>query len=295
MRFDLTSLKLFVAVAEELSITRAAQREHIVLSAASKRITELEELIGTPLLYRHARGVALTPAGSSLLHYARQIGSTLEQMRGELSEYALGIKGHIRVHANTSAISHFLPDELRAFSVQHSQIKIDLEEEVSSAIIRSVLAGTADVGIFCGHVAAPGLQLFRYHADALVVVVPPHHALAGRSTLRFEQVLDYDVVGLQADSALTGLQVAAAQALGRSVRLRMQVRSFDAVCRMVQADMGIGILPAHSVAPHALTMGVRGITLNEPWARRELKLGVRDFHALPLVARQLVEHLSAPA
>jgi DNA-binding transcriptional LysR family regulator len=294
MRFDLTSLRLFVAVAQELNITRAAQREHLVLSAASKRITELEGMIATPLLYRHARGVTLTPAGSSLLHYAKQIVQTVEKMQGELSEYSLGVKGHVRVHANTSAITQFLPEELRAFSVRHSQIKIDLEEMVSSAIIRSVLEGAADFGIVAGHVAYGDLQVFPYRTDRLVVVVPERHALAQLERVTFEQTLNYDYVGLQPESSLIELQQEAALRLGRSLRMRIQVRSFDATCRMIQAEMGIGILPAHAVAPHALSMGVRCVALDEPWADRQLLIGVRDFATLPLIARQLVEHLMAP-
>lgn len=294
MRFDLISLRLFVAVADELNITRAAQHEHMVLSAASKRITELEEMIGTPLLYRHARGVTLTPAGSSLLHYSKQIVHTVEKMRGELSEYSVGVKGHIRIHANTSAITQFLPEELRDFSVQHPHIKIDLEEKVSTAIIRSVFDGAADLGIFAGNIPAPGLQLFPYHTDKLVVVVPNRHVLARRKSVKFEKTLEYDYVGLQADSSLTALQMQAAMELGRSIKMRIQVRSFDAMCRMIQANMGIGILPASAAAPHSLSMGVKSVGLDETWAVRDLKICVRDFDALPVIARQLVEHLSKP-
>lgn len=294
MRFDLISLRLFVAVADELNITRAARREHMVLSAASKRITELEEMIGTPLLYRHARGVTLTPAGSSLVHYSRQVVHTVERMSGELSEYSLGVKGHIRIHANTSAITQFLPEELSEFCVRHNQIKIDLEEQVSGNIIRSVFDGTADIGIFAGNIPAPGLQIFPYHTDKLVVVVPHRHALARRKSVKFEKTLDYDYVGLQSDSSLNTLQMQAAMDLGRSIKMRIQVRSFDGMCRMIQANMGIGILPASAVAPHSLSMGVQSVALDEPWAERQLKICVRDFSALPVIARQLVEHLSKP-
>ena len=292
MRFDLISLRLFVSIANELSITHAAQREHMVLSAASKRVSDLEEMIGTPLLYRNARGVTLTPAGSSLLHYSKQIVHTVEKMQGELSEYSSGVKGHIRIHANTSAITQFLPEELSEFSIQHPQIKIDLEEKVSTAIIRSVFDGAADIGIFAGNIAAPGLQIFPYHTDKLVVVVPSRHPLARRKSVKFEKTLDYDYVGLQSDSALTALQMHAVMDLGLSIKMRIQVRSFDAMCRMIQSNMGIGILPASAAAPHTLSMGVKSIALDEAWAVRDLKICVRDLDALPVIARQLVERLS---
>ncbi|HTN65312.1 MAG TPA: LysR family transcriptional regulator, partial [Burkholderiaceae bacterium] len=287
--------KLFVAIAEERSITHAAQRQNLVLSAASKRISDLETAINAPLLYRHARGVTLTPAGTSFLHYARQITHTLERMRGELSEYSKGVKGHIRIHANTSAIIQFLPEELNAFVSQHPQVKLDLEEQVSSAIIRSVSEGSADIGIFAVNDALPDLQIFPYHSDRLVVVVPDHHPLAHRKRLAFADTLAFDYVGLQADSSLTERLMAASMELDASIKLRIQVRSFDCMCRMIQANIGIGILPASAVAPHAKSMGLKAIPLKESWAARELKICVREFEALPVIARELVEHLSQPS
>jgi DNA-binding transcriptional LysR family regulator len=262
------------------------------LSAASKRIADFEAAIGAPLLYRHARGVTLTPAGMSLLHYSRQVMHTLERMRGELSEYAQGIKGHIRIHANTSAITQFLPEELSAFASEHPLVKLDLEEQVSSVIIRSVADGTADIGIFAANVHAPGLQVFPYHTDHLVVVVPSQHPLARRKSLALSDTLEYDYVGLQSDSSLTALLMQGVMDLGANIKLRIQVRSFDGMCRMIQANMGIGVLPASAVAPHSKSMGVRAIPLKEAWAVRELKICVREFEALPVIVRELVRRLS---
>ncbi len=204
-RIDLTSLQLFVAVCELGSIGRAAEREFIAASAVSKRLSDLETAVGSALLYRHSRGVTLTPAGESLLHHARTVLFGLERMQGELSEYADGVRGHVRVHANISAIVQFLPEDLGAFAREHAQVKIDLQEHLSPDVLHAVREGAADLGLcHTGDGAEPQeLQSRPYRSDRLVLVVPEGHPLAGRPAVRFEDVLDWDIVGLQANSSIS--------------------------------------------------------------------------------------------
>ena len=212
-RIDLTSLQLFVAVCELGSIGRAAEREFIAASAVSKRLSDLEATVDTALLYRHSRGVTLTPAGESLLHHARNVLYGLERMQGELSEYADGVRGHVRIHANMSAIVEFLPEDLGAFAREHSQVKIDLQEHLSPDVLSAVAEGTADIGICTlGNNGATSttqttvqlsqgnvmLQHRAYREDRLVVVVPEEHALAEQDSVGFPQVLQWDIVSLHA-------------------------------------------------------------------------------------------------
>jgi len=182
-RIDFVTLKLFVAIADERSLTRAAEREHLALAAVSKRVSDLENQLGIALLYRQPKGVELTPAGHALLHHARNMMDNLEQLNADLSEFSEGVKGHVRIHANTSAVIEFLPEDLASFSRLHSQVKIDLEERVSSETIRAVREGLTDIGIFAGHVPAEDLQVFTYRHDQLVLVTPREHPLAERDGL----------------------------------------------------------------------------------------------------------------
>ena len=291
LRYDLVSLRLFVAVAEELNMTRAAEREHIVISAASKRIAELEDLVGTPLWHRHARGVAVPEAAHALLGHARQIIQMLQRMRVELSEYAQGVKGQVRIRATTSAISEFLPSELHAFSAAHPEVKIDLEEHVGPAVVRGVLEGAADIGIVTATTPTVGLRTHDYHEDRLVLVVPKGHPLGRHRRVKFVDALDYDFVGPHVDSSLQYLLTQAAAAVDRSLKLRIRVRSFDGMCRMVHANMGIAVLPQLAVAPEVRAGGIKAVMLDEPWAHRRLQVCVRDGVALSLSARQLLDHL----
>jgi DNA-binding transcriptional LysR family regulator len=295
-RIDLTSLQLFVAVCELGSIGRAAEREFIAASAVSKRLSDLETTLETPLLYRHTRGVKLMPAGETLLHHARSVLFSLEKMQAELSEYADGIRGHVRIHANISAIVQFLPEDLGSFSREHPQVKIDLEEHLSGDVIRAVHEGAADLGI-C-NVAAAGdreLQSLPYRHDELVVIVPRGHALAKRAAVAFADTLDFDHVGLHANSSIYVAMREAATAAGRAIRLRIHVTGLDAMCRMIHNGLGVGIMPRRAFALMHGVGDLEGVRLTDDWARRDIRLFARDFSTLPLTARLLVDHLRARA
>lgn len=296
-RIDLTSLQLFVAVCELGSIGRAAEREFIAASAVSKRLSDLETAVDTALLYRHSRGVTLTPAGESLLHHARTVLFGLERMQGELSEYADGVRGHVRMHANISAIVQFLPEDLGAFARAHSQVKIDLQEHLSPDVLQAVREGAADLGLcHTGAAAEPeGLQSRPYRSDRLVLVVPQGHGLSRHAAIKFEAILDCDIVGLQANSSISlAMQQAAAQA-GRPLRQRIQVTGLDAMCRMIDNGLGVGLLPDRAFALMRGVGRLQSVALDEPWGQRELRLVARDFDTLPVTARLLVEHLVPPA
>lgn len=291
MRYNLTSLEVFVAVAEECNLTKAATRCHLAPSAVSKRITELEEQVRAPLFVRYPRGMGLTPAGQSMLHHARKLMMTMQLMDEELSEYASGIKGHVRIHAITSALNQFLPTDLADFVQRYPLIKLDIEERVGAAIVRAVADGRADVGIFASHTPAQGLQVFPYRHDELVIAVPKHHPLAGSDSITFRTALDYEFVGPHLESSLHVLMESMAKQEEKPVRQRIRVSGFDCLCRMVAAGLGIGLLPRTILEPHLATMPLLAIRLDEPWVSRTLVLGVRDFETLPYTARALVDQL----
>jgi DNA-binding transcriptional LysR family regulator len=181
MRYDLITMDVFIAVAEERNLTRAAERLHLAVSAVSKRIAELEEQVGSALLLRYARGVDLTPAGQSVLHYARELRMVLGHMDEELASYSAGVKGHIRIHAITSALAQFLPNDLERFLSNYPLINFDIEERVGSAVVKAVVEGRADLGIFAEHTRATGLETRPYRQDQLVVVTPRDHILAEKN------------------------------------------------------------------------------------------------------------------
>lgn len=294
LRLDPTSLQLFIAVLEEGTIAAAAEREHIAAAAVSKRISEIESQLRTQLLNRTNKGIEPTAAGIALLGLARRALHELDDISVQMQEYASGMRGHVRIFANISAITQFLPAEIKSFLAEYPQIQVHLEEKISTAVTKAVAENAADIGIFIMQPHGHQLEVFPYHEDKLVLITPADHALAARKTLSFADTLAYDYVGLHTGSAINLQLQNAASELGRLVRFSIQVTSYDALCMMVGSGLGIGILPEGVARTYTKTLGLRAIPLNEPWARRELKICVRSFDALPVAAKLLVNHLKCP-
>jgi DNA-binding transcriptional LysR family regulator len=291
MRFDLVDLKLFTHIAEAQSLTGGAQRSHLSLAAASTRIKNLEEHVGVKLLSRSSQGVKVTGAGETLLAHARRVLRQLEQLSGDLQEYAAGVKGHVRVFANTTAMSEFLPAVLRSYLVSHPDVTIDMHERLSPDIVRAVQEGMVDIGIIAGNVRTEGLEVMPYRRDRLVLATALSHPLAERGSVDFIDTLDYDFIGLPEASAIHNFLMRAAADLQRTLRWRVQVSNFETACRMIEANVGVGVLPETTASRHTKTMALRIVQLNDEWAERKLQVCVADLGALPLFARKLVDLL----
>jgi DNA-binding transcriptional LysR family regulator len=292
MRPDFVSLALFIRVAEERSITKAAKASHIALAAASRRIAQLEDQFGVQLLVRTTKGVEPTPAGTALLAHARQMLLQADEMRAEISDFSKGAKGMVRIQANASALAQYLPDDLASFAASHPAIKLSLTEERSGAIVEAVRAGATDIGIVMEGADTSGLQLLDYRTDTLVAVVPKKHAVRARQ-LAFSKLLDYDIVGLESNTVISRILLEQAGRAGKPLRLRVQVKSFDVVARMIQAGLGIGVLPEDAARSFAAALGLRLVSLTDDWAKRRMWVCVRQYDTLPSSARQLVDHLVA--
>jgi DNA-binding transcriptional LysR family regulator len=292
MRFDLVDLKLFLNVVEAGSITGGAERMYLAVAAASTRIRNMELELGTPLLNRERQGVHPTPAGLTLVHHARLMLQQAERMRGELSEYADGLKGHIRLMSNTNALTEFLPEPLSEFLSSRPQVNIDLEERLSDEIVAAVADGKADIGIVAGTEDVTGLEVFPFRVDRFVLVTAKTHPLTSVQQLAFAEALDADFVGLDRTSSLQRFLAEKADRIGRRLKLRVQLRSFDAVCRLVECNVGIGVVPETTAARNMKSMSLHRIALTDEWALRNLTICVRKLSDLPIYTQDLVKHLA---
>ncbi len=293
MRFDLADLSLFRHVVDAGSITHGAQRSNLALAAASTRIRNMEATLGVALLTRGRAGVTPTQAGRTLLQHARAILRQAERLHEDLGAYSGGLGGQIRVLSNTNALTEFLPEALSSFLGAHPTVSVDLEERLSDEIVGLIAEGVADIGIVAGTVDAGTLETYPYRRDRFVLVVAREHPLAKRAKIGFDEVLDRDFVGLDRASALQRFLATKALRIGRPLRLRVQLRSFDAVCRLVECNVGIGIVPESTARRVSKTMAIAIVPLTDSWAVRELTICTRAMTELPLYARQLVEHLRA--
>ena len=290
-RLDLVSLSLFHLVARTGSISRGAELALLAVGAASKRISDLEAAVGAPLLERHSRGVTLTAAGQALHQHAQRILADIDQLRADLSDHARGVLGVVRLWANTSAITQFLPADLARFAQLQPGIRIELNEADSQEIVLAVLDGRADLGIFADRTASLGLQTQVYRRDRLALVVPAGHPLAGRRRIAFAEAAGFDFVSLSQGTSLAQRLALESRLAGHALRVRIQVRSFDAMCQMVAAGLGIAVLPVASVQALLKALGLRKIDLSDDWVERELLVGAREFGALPRPVRSLLDHL----
>lgn len=290
---DIDSLALFVRAAELRSLTKAAEASHIGLAAASRRMALLEHRFKTALLERSPRGVQLTPAGASLLPHAKALLYEINEMQADMRDHADGRKGALRILANTSVMTESLPADLAAFSRLNPDVRLQLQERWSSEIVRDLQAGEADVGIVVEGIATEGLDTRTYGTDRIAVVVPAGHPLASVPELKFADVLDDDIVGLESSASMMRLLTEQAVIEGRTLHPRVQVRSFEAVCRIVQAGLGIGLLPFEGASAMGQALGLVVRPLGEPWAERTMLVCVKKERAGNTSVMKLVDYLVA--
>jgi DNA-binding transcriptional LysR family regulator len=289
---DLLTLRLFLAAHETRNLTRAAERYAIAPSAATRRLQALEARYGAPLFERGARGLAPTRLGDALARRAAGLLALAERADAEMREFAGGARGRVRLHASTSAIVQFLADELSAFRAAHHSIEVELHEELSHAIVRDVLEGRADLGIVSTGVEVPaGLHAEPWREDRLLAVTPVGHSLADRRLVRFEDLLEFEQIGIGENRALSLQLAEAAARLHRAIRHAQRVSTTEAGRRLVAAGHGIAVLPDGMVRPFEAAMGIRGVPLADEWSRRQHRLLLRDEAALPAPARHLLDHL----
>ncbi|ABE37695.1 LysR, substrate-binding [Rhodopseudomonas palustris BisB5] len=293
MRFDLIDLRLFVNIVQSGSITRGAEASHMALASASERVSGMESLLGTPLLRRERRGVAPTAAGRALLHHARSVTLQIERMRGDLRAFSAGMRGEVRMLSNTAGLVDLVPAALRRFLTAHPNVDVDLEERTSMEIVQAVAEGQAEFGVIAGTADPGALDIRTLIVDRLAVLAARTHPLAAREAVGFAELLDERFVGLGAGALHDHLQQHAAQ-LGRRIAYRVRLSSFEAVARLVEAGVGLAILPMSAIDRHPAD-DVTAIALTDAWSQRQLLVCAIDFGELTTHARLLVEELQRQA
>ena len=291
-RVDFVTLKLFCAIVQSGSITKGATECNLALSAASRRISEFEETVGMALLDRSVKGVTLTHAGHAVMQHALRLFQGFEQLSNELGEYSKGVKGHVRLWANMSALTEFLPSALASFLKDYPEIQVEVEEQLSGDIVRALMDGIADIGVFAQGPITTGLETHIMGKDQLVIACSKDHPLSKRKSISFEECLEYDFVGLNRGSSLLELTSRSAEKLGKQMSLRIQVRSYDAMCQMIAVNLGIGVLPIQACAAQIKAMGLKAIELKDDWAKRNLlvatKAGLSHAPATSLLSQHLL-------
>lgn len=295
MRHDLISLRLFLAICEHRSLSRAAKRMNMALSAASRRLRLLEEEVGTQLVERLPHGIEVTTSGVTMQRYAQSVLRLADQLESNIAEHRLGVRGRVRVFASSSALVQRLASDLAYFARSHPEIKIDLEERPTSETLEALYNKQADIGVIVRGAATTGLTTYAYDSDRLALAVYPAHRLAGRRSVTLGELVDEEFVALDVGTAVHRLIVGKAREIGAVLKLRVQVRSFEVMCQMVRYELGIGILPEGALRSLAEALGLLLIPLDEPWAEREIALAVSAEDEMAPPTRRLLETLQSRA
>ncbi|NIE66318.1 LysR family transcriptional regulator [Burkholderia sp. Ax-1719] len=296
MRIDPYSLELFISVVEEGSIARAAQRHHIAASALSRRMADLEAAVGMPLLIRSHGGVAVTEAGREALARAQSLHAQLQTFAREVQSLGDQVAGVVRLYANASAIVGFLPERLKAFQAAYPLVQIELTEAVSEEVVRACVEDRADVGVSASSATPAALESWHFADDPLMVVLPPDHELVAMQTLDFADVLRFPLVALQAGGSLDRLIHERAAAQRASLKVAVTVNSFDAQCRMVEAGLGIGVVPISAASAFAGSRGFVRRPLGDAWAvERSLQVHALRKSSRLRAVQALIDLLTAKA
>jgi DNA-binding transcriptional LysR family regulator len=291
--FDLVDLGLFINIAESGSVTRGAERSYLSVPSASTRVKNIEDRLGVQLFLRSSHGVTLTAAGQAFLYHSRIVLQQLDRLRSDLHEYSRGTKGYLRVSATTTSTTEFLPAVLNQYLTQHPDININLREQLSHDIVRAVENGTTDIGIVSDSTSTHELEARPYRQYRHTLATSHSHPLANHTSVSFEETLDFDYVGLVDSSAMHGFLLQTASRINRTLPIRIQVGSFETLCRMIESNIGVSVMPDMVARRHARTMALRVIPLEDGWATRKLILCARNFKALPSFAIAFVDMLLA--
>lgn len=286
---DATDFRLFAHLGRSRSLSEAAAKSHLSLSAASTRIRNIEDNVGSKLLRRTNQGVALTAAGEVFLKHSLSMLAQLDRLQDDLSDLAQGVTEVVRIHANSTAAREFLPSVLRHFLVLHPHVHVDLATRISSEVLRGVSEGVADIGIYTKRIQIEGITSLPYRTDRFVLAVSSSHPLAGKVSVSFADTLDYEYIGVLDDLSVYGNLLEIANSRGKLFKSRVRVANFDTVMRLIAENVGIGLLPESIARRHA---GVAHIVqLKDEWALRRWRICFRDLNGLSPFARDLLELL----
>lgn len=288
VHYDLTDFRVFVNVVEATSLTRGAERSCLSVPATSNRIKNLEDGLGIKLLERSSQGISLTAAGKTYLAHARTVLGQLDMLTGDLQQYAAGIKGRLVLLANTTAVTEYLPPVLGQYLKDFPDVQVDMRERLSDDIVRSVREGAADLGIISGSVVTDDLETLPFVSSELVVIAPKGHPVVANKATDFAQTLEYDHVSLSEGSAIHLFLAQKSGELHRPMAIRIQVSSYDAMFRMVEAGAGIAVIPLACYERLRGTADLDVCRLTAPWAIRHFQICAREFDGLCRFASDFV-------
>lgn len=290
MRYELTDLKVFLAVASKRSLSAAAESVHLSTPSASYRLKNLEQSLGCTLFERTSKGMVLTPAGLTVKIFAEKIMNTAGRLESEVVRHKIGTKGNIRLFANSSTLNRLMPI-LSTYLSRYPNVNIDLTEHLSEETVKAVQQGNADIGLVAGPVDTQGLESILYGEDELIFITPPHHPLSDQPQTSLANAVSYDLISVGRETSNFKYLENLAKNIGTSLRVRVHAPSFNSVIQCVRNGAGVALVPYSVAEPDILSGNVACVHIQEPWAVRPQQLVTKCAEDLPEYARHLMSSI----
>ncbi|HKG81020.1 MAG TPA: LysR family transcriptional regulator [Pyrinomonadaceae bacterium] len=245
---EIRQLRAFVAIAESGTFTAGALRVHVTQAAISMQIRQLENEIGARVFVRAPRHVILTEAGEQLLRRARHILREHDAALDEIAELAGAERGRLRIgSASAMVLTEQLPSVLKELRKQHPAAEIAVTSGTSEVLVDQILAGEVDIAFVSLPVDVRGIKTERLSEDQLVAIASPRHKLAKQRTISaYTLAGERLILGERGGNTRRLIDQFFAQA-GVTLRVAMELSRQQAIRRMVEEDMGVGIVPLQSV------------------------------------------------
>lgn len=291
MALNLHLVRIFAAVAEEQSFTRAALRLMISQPAVSKAVQELERQIGSALLERETGGVRLTEAGATLYRHARTIFATERVAEEELAALQGLRRGTLHIGASTTIAIYLLPRLLGAFQRRYPGIEIHLTSANTHEIARLLLDYRLDLALVEGPVEDRQIDVVPWRDDELVVIAAPDHPLAQQASIDLQALAAAPFITREPGSGTGAVAAQALQAHGLEPRIVLELGSTEAIKQAVAAGLGIAIVSRATLDDQLALGRVRILTIPRLVIRRDLTELRRHGHTPSLAARAFASFL----
>ena len=296
--FDLTTLRLFVAVCESQSIKRVADREQVDASAITKRIAKLEDQLQMPLIKRVRQGVQATPEGAILCEQASQLVRQAQQLALNMNQSKAGLAGSLTLAASSANVASVLTDDLSSFLMlsEHRKVQITVKEMMSKDVVRAGRDGRATLGVIWDSTETSGLQHVDYCLDQIAAVAHRAHPLCDAPEPVLADVLKFEMVTMR-HSRHTEAMLKRTGLIGdERTSSRLEVSTWEAGLRSAAHGLGLFLCSARLARIYAPTWGLQVMPLADGWNKQVNKIiyptGLNNTLAMQLVAHLSHQHRS---
>lgn len=286
---DLRQLEMALAVAENASFTRAGRQLHVAQSAISRKIGLLEEELGEPIFKRVNKRVYVTPAGETLLRYARKIFQDIQNARLEISEITQLERGHLRVGAGMLACTYILPPVLEQFKALHPPIEVEVITAATDVLLQRLADNRMELGLLTLPVRHAEMEVVPLIREEMVVVCSARHpVLAGKARVAAEELAEYPMIlfprGARTRDVLDGFFHEA----GITPRVVMEAENVAVIKPLVKIDLGISIIPLRAVAEEVARGELHALRIRNFRPMREVGLVYQKSETMPRALAELI-------